>query len=547
MPDDRTSPPALPERIGGYPVRRLLGRGGMGVVYLAEGPGGVPVAVKVIRGEHVGEPDYRRRFRREVKALKRVAASAAFCTPAVLDARVDGDHAFFVTEYVEGPTLEQKVRRDGPLRGRELEELARETARGLRAVHGSHVLHRDLKPANVLLSPDGPKIIDFGIAQLTDTLGPSTRTVMGTVGYMSPEQLQRHPLTAASDLFSWGAVVAFAATGRCPFGEEDPGTVMYRLVFEEADLTGMDDRMAAVVARVLEKDPESRPDVDAVLGMLDGAPVPAPPPAPTAVLWPPSLPDAGGEAEADRSPPRRRGRVRPAAAVSALVLVTAAPIAALLALDGRAPWSARTGASPTCVETEETASRPLPLEKFDTTRMGTVTGGAGHWTVVSRGQYTWTGLRAALPDWCSYQIDFDAKINSPTHPPASGMGWGYGIGVCSRFDGHRLRGPSLQYSFFQEERGETTSFGIVHLPDANSFPSPQPTPPPGGVDYGTHHWRIVFDHGKVRYVMDHGAAATGEYAATGPSPLLADCAGTEFVVRAWLADVEISNPVLSPG
>jgi hypothetical protein len=253
--------------LGGYVLRRVLGRGGMGEVHLATTPTGGLAAVKVIHPSLARDPAFRRRFDREVTAARRVAR---FCTAPVLDAGIDGEVAYLVTEYVKGPDLAQAVRDQGPLSGGNLEALAVGIATALSAIHGAGVIHRDLKPSNVLLSPLGPRVIDFGIAQLIDTESLVSQAILGTPSFMAPEQARGEPLTPATDVFAWGGVIAYAGTGRHPFGAGAPGEVLYRIVNEEPRLDGLDDGVRGVVERALAKDPRARPTVAQLLGDLLG-------------------------------------------------------------------------------------------------------------------------------------------------------------------------------------------------------------------------------------------------------------------------------------
>ncbi|MFF0774642.1 protein kinase [Nonomuraea wenchangensis] len=283
--------------IGGYALRRLLGRGGMGEVHLAVTPTGGLAAVKLIAPELARDPAFRRRFEREVAAARRVAR---FCTAAVLDAGIDGDVAYLVTEYVKGPDLAQAVRDQGPLSGGNLEALAVGIATALSAIHGAGVVHRDLKPSNVLLSPLGPRVIDFGIAQLAEHRSLASHGVVGTPAYMAPEQVRGEVVTEAADVFAWGGVIAFAGTGRAPFGSGAPGEVLYRIAQGEPWLDGLDEGIRGIVARALAKDPRRRPTAQGLLAELVGGsprlstanevverawtvpPMPAPPAAPPA-------------------------------------------------------------------------------------------------------------------------------------------------------------------------------------------------------------------------------------------------------------------------
>ncbi|MEV5889692.1 serine/threonine-protein kinase [Nonomuraea fuscirosea] len=253
--------------IGGYALRRLLGQGGMGEVHLAATPTGGLAAVKLIHPALARDPAFRRRFEREVAAARRVAR---FCTAPVLDAGIDGGVAYLVTEYVKGPDLAQAVRDQGPLSGGNLEALAVGIATALSAIHGAGVIHRDLKPSNVLLSPLGPRVIDFGIAQIVDQDGLASQAILGTPAFMAPEQVRGDPLTPAADVFAWGGVIAYAGTGRLPFGGGAPGEVLYRIAHEQPRLDGLDDGIRGVVERALAKDARLRPAAQELLGELVG-------------------------------------------------------------------------------------------------------------------------------------------------------------------------------------------------------------------------------------------------------------------------------------
>ncbi|TLP62012.1 glycoside hydrolase family 6 protein [Microbispora triticiradicis] len=256
-----------PREVGPYRLVRRLGEGGMGVVYLGEAPDGARVAVKLLHHTIAADPGFRRRFRREVEAAKRVAR---FCTAAVLDAEVDGETVYLVTEYVPGPTLREAVERDGPLRGSSLDGLAVSVATALRAVHAAGIIHRDLKPGNVLLSPVGPKVIDFGVAHVTDT-GTHSSAVVGTPAFMSPEQFDGRALTPASDVFAWAGTVTYAGTGRAPFGNGPLPVVLNQVINGEPRLDGLDGPLRPLVERALAKDPAVRPTVQEILDALTGS------------------------------------------------------------------------------------------------------------------------------------------------------------------------------------------------------------------------------------------------------------------------------------
>ncbi|MFD4035052.1 serine/threonine-protein kinase [Streptomyces sp. NPDC058637] len=253
-----------PSHIGPYRLLARLGAGGMGEVYLARSAGGRTVAVKLVRSELATEPEFRRRFAQEIAAARRVGG---LWTAAVLDADTDAPAPWVATAYVPGPSLHTVLAgRTEPLPERSVRILAHRLAQALTAVHTAGLIHRDLKPANVLVTIDGPRVIDFGIARALDAVtadGKLTRTgaVIGSPGYMSPEQVRGEALTPVSDVFSLGSVLAFAGTRRHPFGSSESGmhAVMYRIAQEEPDLTGLPAGLTELVGACLAKDPAGRP------------------------------------------------------------------------------------------------------------------------------------------------------------------------------------------------------------------------------------------------------------------------------------------------
>lgn len=265
--DDLTSDD--PVQIGRYRVLSRLGRGGMGTVYLGDSPEGQRVAIKVINPEYSQHDQFRMRFRREADAAQRVRR---FCTAAVIEAALDGDQLYVVTEYVTGPNLEEAVQSGGPLRGSSLDALAVGVATALTAIHAAGVVHRDLKPSNVLLSPFGPRVIDFGIARALDTLSGITGTgeVVGTPRYMAPEVLRGEPVSPACDVFSWGCLIAFAASGRPPFGGEALASVVYQVMNTEPSLENLEPALRELVTYAIAKDPRNRPTSQQLLDHLVG-------------------------------------------------------------------------------------------------------------------------------------------------------------------------------------------------------------------------------------------------------------------------------------
>ncbi|WP_344239393.1 serine/threonine-protein kinase [Actinocorallia libanotica] len=259
----------MEQNIGPYRLMNRLGRGGMGTVYLAQDGEGRQVALKVINAELADEPVFRERFRREVLAAQRVRR---FCTASVLDANLEDDPLYVVTEYVQGPDLDVHIRDSGPMRGSSLEHLAVGVATALTAIHGAGIVHRDLKPGNVLLSPVGPRVIDFGIARALDTVAAATRTgtFVGTPAYMAPEVIRGQEATPAADIWAWGCVVAFAGTGESPFSGPNIPAVLYQVTQGVPNLEGLDEGVRKLVEAALSHDPQSRPTAQQLLDQLTG-------------------------------------------------------------------------------------------------------------------------------------------------------------------------------------------------------------------------------------------------------------------------------------
>ena len=254
----------------------------MGVVHLAQGPEGL-VAVKVLHPAATESANARLRLAREVETMRRVRS--AFVAE-VLDADVTGDFPYIVTRYVPGPTLEAMVRSRGPLSGSGLRRLAYGTAEALTAIHAAGVVHRDLKPGNVMLTDDRPVVIDFGIAQSPDaTRLTQTGLVMGTPGYLAPEVIEGEPSSPASDIHSWGATMAYAATGRQPYGGGGDSfqTIFYRIVSGRADLSGAPAPLVPLLSAALARDPAHRPSAGWLSAQASALDLSAVGPAATAV------------------------------------------------------------------------------------------------------------------------------------------------------------------------------------------------------------------------------------------------------------------------
>ncbi|MER5206421.1 serine/threonine-protein kinase [Streptomyces sp. NPDC002825] len=246
-----------PRIVGSFRLHRRLGAGGMGVVYLGSDRRGQRVALKVIRPDLAEDQEFRSRFAREVSAARRIRGG---CTARLVAADLEADRPWFATQYVPGPSLHDRVAEEGALRAADVASIGAALSEGLVAVHEAGVVHRDLKPSNILLSPKGPRIIDFGIAWAT---GASTLTHVGTAvgspGFLAPEQVRGAAVTPATDVFSLGATLAYAAMADSPFGHGSSEVMLYRVVHEEPQLHGVPDALAPLIRACLAKDPEDRP------------------------------------------------------------------------------------------------------------------------------------------------------------------------------------------------------------------------------------------------------------------------------------------------
>ncbi|SCK42233.1 Serine/threonine protein kinase [Streptomyces sp. WMMB 714] len=246
-----------PRVVGTFKLHRRLGAGGMGVVYLGSDRRGQRVALKVIRPDLAEDQEFRSRFAREVSAARRIRGG---CTARLVAADLDADRPWFATQYVPGPSLHDKVNEHGPLPPSQVASVGASLAEGLVAVHEAGVVHRDLKPSNILLSPKGPRIIDFGIAWAT---GASTLTHVGTAvgspGFLAPEQVRGALVTPATDVFALGATLAYAATADSPFGQGSSEVMLYRVVHEEPQLEHVHAALAPLIHACLVKAPEERP------------------------------------------------------------------------------------------------------------------------------------------------------------------------------------------------------------------------------------------------------------------------------------------------
>ena len=344
--------PGDPRRLGPYELVGRLGQGGMGVVFLGRERRGRLVAVKALRPELAGDPAFAARFRREVDAARRIDSPHV---ARVLDADPSATRPWLATEYVDGITLAGEVAATGPLTGDRLLQFATQVAQALTTIHAAGIVHRDLKPTNVLLDkgpgspgPDrfGVKVIDFGIAWAADATMTRSGLRFGTPSWMAPEQLRDQPAGPPADVFAWGALAAFAATGRHPFGGGSADAVAYRILHHQPDLDGVPEALRRLVRDALSRDPAARPTAIRIFTDLAAAGPPTrllPMVDPTQVLPGAvgnTLPTDGPTAMTPGPTRRRRGRRVGRLLVAAALLagLVAAPQVVLAAVDG-APGS----------------------------------------------------------------------------------------------------------------------------------------------------------------------------------------------------------------
>jgi serine/threonine protein kinase len=362
-----------PREVGAYRLLGRLGEGGQGVVYLAVGPTGSQAAVKLL--PPTTDPQVRSRFLKEVAAAQLVAR---FCTAQVLDAGIFERRPFIVTEYVSGPSLVEVVEQLGPRSGAALERIAVATLTALGAVHAAGMVHRDFKPANVLLGPDGPVLIDFGLAAVPGmTTGLSGPAAVGTPAFMAPEQLAGTKVTPAADMWSWAVTMVFAGTGELPFKGESLTATAYAILHTEPDVGRLPEPLRSLVHRCLNKDPAVRPSARGVLGELvaAGAQLMGPMPPMVSALAadeetpssqrasaaPPEPPQGNGDGQIGARPASRRRpawrrsgrswpRRRTAVLLAAILLVAGAGLAFNFPRHGAAPERPAGSHAPTSQE-----------------------------------------------------------------------------------------------------------------------------------------------------------------------------------------------------
>jgi serine/threonine protein kinase len=256
-----------PQRIGIYRLVGLLGEGGQGAVYRAEAANGEYVAVKLLHARFSGDAKARARFATELTHAERVAP---FCTARVLDADLDGDRPYIVSEFVDGPSLSEMIAAGSIPHGPALQRLAIATVTALAAIHEAEIVHRDFKPNNVIMGTDGARVIDFGIARALEATGTLSSAIVGTPAYMAPEQISGGRLSPATDIFAWGCTIAYASNGVTLFGQDSIPAVMHRILHEQPDLGELSGPLRDIVAACLAKEPAHRPTARQILLRLLG-------------------------------------------------------------------------------------------------------------------------------------------------------------------------------------------------------------------------------------------------------------------------------------
>ncbi|MFI9554948.1 serine/threonine-protein kinase [Nonomuraea endophytica] len=256
-----------PRRLGSYLLAGRLGQGGQGVVFLGQTPVGAQVAIKLLHASVAADPEVRRRFLGEVEAVRRVAP---FCTAQVLDASLEDDRPYIVSEYVDGVSLRDHVVAKGPRTGGSLDRLAIGTATALSAIHRAGVVHRDFKPGNVLLSLDGPRVIDFGVSRLMDSAATTNQMPVGTPAYLAPERIEGESAGPPVDMYAWALTLAYTANGRHAYRADTYQEILARILYGRPDLGTLTGRLREIVEACLARSPGERPRAEEVLSLLLG-------------------------------------------------------------------------------------------------------------------------------------------------------------------------------------------------------------------------------------------------------------------------------------
>ncbi|ROO90226.1 serine/threonine protein kinase [Actinocorallia herbida] len=371
MPEAQSLRPGDPVQLGPYRLVGRLGEGGQGVVYLATATSGEQVAVKRLHTRFSGDNRARAAFAHELESAQKVDP---FCTARILTADVEGDVPYIASEYIHGLSLKRTVEEWGPRAGSQLNRLAIGTATALVAIHKAGVVHRDFKPSNVILGPDGPRVIDFGVARALDltTASVSTGGPLGTPAYMAPEQFARAPVDRPVDVFAWASTLVYASCGEPPFGNDSISVVINRILHTEPDLGALTGGLRELAEACLAKDPAARPTAEQLLFDLIGTgrsddPFPAAPAAPR----PPSRERASMSSHSnptasrlelraiERAAARRKNSVR-YGIVGGVMAVAAMAVAAVVLLSGGGTQKDLEPPSPSVMATGGATSQVRP-------------------------------------------------------------------------------------------------------------------------------------------------------------------------------------------